>query len=1011
MAKIKITKKFPTKGFAGSLIQQTFGEDPFGHGYLLWDIENGSVQEINIDNEHRLIKFEITPNTDYDKLHLTSRYVGRYNKFRVEWNDYAAFITNDNEIKIRKYLKEKYNADDIEIRPNRIYTDIKDGKMLSEILDINDKEVQQEIIKKYLKENKFEDEFIDQIIEVDNTINDRLQLSDTKNIIWNIDKIWFNNFKSYGDDNVIEWDNINGIIQIAGENQQGKTSIIDAICFILYGTTVSTTKTEKNGNNRYINKNRKLNHCDGGAVLDVNGEKYIMYRKVEREFKKGREIKAVPMSLDYYKGTEMIEENKLTGERKTSTQKFLDEVLGDFNDFIRMALTNADNLNALLSVDRSVFIDSIIKDAGYDVFEKKLEEFKLYKKELNLDKVSVNVSDIENQIKRIDDDLKDKEDYLSDINQDIIDTDNEIEENTTSKEDCLRRLHKIDEDILKINIEDVKKKIKEKKRDKDKLEEEVTNLEKDIVLLPSKFDNFVLESLTSQNEKWTNEKARRDIEIVQLSSLVNQNDERIKNVDKDIQREKNKYLEFLDNNIFETKKELREVINEVNNNSENKRYQLENQRNNIKNELNTLKQGGLDEKKKISSYNDMLSGKNQICPTCNQPIINKDEEHMTGLINESTKKIEDITKTAKQKIELLNECSSKIDSLKEMTDKLIEDKKLEYEKKIKIIRDKIDNFDISVIADRVSEVERNKELAELENASLAKKIEEREKFVEKLNIEIKKANLKISSLKIEKALNEKYTTLSHRRDLLVSESKDAKREFEDNTRLYNEYNKNENLIIENEKIKNDLVSIKERIDSLTSKKGELMNNKLSYSNEITLSKKVVEDLKDKLERYIAQEKLEELHNVYLKLMHRTGLPTYLLTKNIDILNEELDSLLTNTDFTLFFDEDLNLNLQHDGLSDIIKAIETSGMERTFSAIVLKMVLRIINFKSKPNFMFMDEVIDRLANKSVDKFMELLETLRSKIDKIIVIDHSNSIQSDLIINAMKDENGISKFEII
>ena len=68
-----------------------------------------------------------------------------------------------------------------------------------------------------------------------------LQLSEAKNIIWNIDKFWFNNFKSYGDNNEITWDNVSGIVQISGENQQGKSTILDAICFILYGTTQSTT--------------------------------------------------------------------------------------------------------------------------------------------------------------------------------------------------------------------------------------------------------------------------------------------------------------------------------------------------------------------------------------------------------------------------------------------------------------------------------------------------------------------------------------------------------------------------------------------------------------------------------------------------------------------------------------------------------------------------------------------------------------------------------------------------
>jgi len=1000
-----------TKAYPSSLIQQSFGESPYNHGYLLWNIEEGSVQEVNIDNEHRFIKFDINPNQDYDKLHLISKHVGKYNKFRVEWTDYAAFITNENEQKIRRYLKDKYNAENVEIRPNRIYTDIKDGKMLSEIIDINDKEVQQGIIRQYLKDNKFEDDFVEKIIEVDNIINDRIQLSEARNIIWSIDKIWFNNFKSYGDDNVIEWKDINGLIQVSGENQKGKTSIIDAICFILYGTTTSTTKSEKNGNNRYINKNRKLNYCDGGIVLDVNGEKYIMYRKVEREYKKGREIKAVPMTLDYYKGEEMTEDNKLTGERRSSTQKMLEDVLGEFKDFERMTLTNADNLNSLLSMDRSVFIDSIIRDAGYDIFEKKLEEFKEYKKELNLDKIHVNVTETEKEIEAIEDDLKDKEDYLFDTNEELKNVEIEIEESNKEKEINLRKLHKIDEEILKINVENVKEKIEQSKKKKIKLSADITEIDQNVVNMPKEFDNDGYNNLVSQYEKYVLEKGKRDIELVQLDNLYKQNEDRINNVEKDINIEKTKYLDYLKNNIAALKVESREYISEINNKANTKKLDIEMKRNVAKNDLNNLKQQGLDEKQNIANYTNILIGENQICPTCNQPILNKDEKHINGIINESKEKIEEITKDGKSKIDFIKECDAKIENLNSTTEKLIEDKKKEYDDRIKEFQWKIDNFNVSMIQDRIEEVIKNKEYAQKDNESLDSKINEREDFLEKLETEIKRINLKINALKIDKALYDKYVELKHKRDLLMSEGKDTQRDFVDNTRLLEDYNKNENLIKENERTNAELDSIKKKLENLSYRRSELLNNKLSYSTEITLTKKSIDDLKEKLRIYVEQEKIEELHNVYLKLMHRTGLPTYLLTKNIDILNKELSSLLTNTDFNLFFDEDLNLNLQHNGLYDVIRAIETSGAERTFTAIVLKMVLRIINFKSKPNFMFMDEVIDRLANKSVDKFMELLETLRSKIDKIIIIDHNNTIQSDLIINAIKDEKGISSFEII
>lgn len=1000
-----------TKAMVGSLIQQNFGEDPTGHGYLLWDIETGNVQNIDIENEHRFIKFEINPGVNYDRLNLISKHVGIYNKFRVEWNEYAAFITNENEQKIRKYLRDKYNADDVEIKPNRIYTDIKQGKMLSEVLDINNKQVQQDIIRDYLKENKYKDDFIDKIINIDEIINERLHITDTKNIVWNIDSFWFNNFKSYGDNNEIRWDNINGIIQIGGENQQGKTSIIDVICFILYGITISTTKSEKNGNNRYINKNRNLNYCDGGAVIDVNGEKYIMYRKVEREFKKGKDIKAVPMILDYYKGNVISEEAKLTGERRASTQKLLDEVLGNFEDFVRLALTNADNLNSLLSMDRSVFIDSIIRDAGYDIFEKKLSEFKEYKKELNLEKINVNPTELQSQIERIEGELKDKQDYLSDINIELDELQEKLKENVHRKDELLVGLNSIDESILLINIEDVKLDIQNALKLKNEYTDSLVNLSNEMEDLVKDFNEQAYDKLNEQYTKYVGEKNKREIEIVQIENLYLQNEEKINNVDKNINIEKTKYLDYLKNNIAGLRVELREIINEINNNSNIKRNSLENQKINLKNELTLLKQTGLDEKKKISDYTNMLNGENQICITCNQPILNKDEEHMNHLINESTKIVEDITKKGRLKLETMSEINAKLESLTTMSEKLIEEKKGEYDEKINIIQYKIEHFEVSYIQDRIEEILNNKDKAEKDNEVLKIKIEERKTYISKLESEIKKLEENIQILKQDKTSYERYKTLNFNKERLSSKLKDATRSFDENTRLLNDYHKSEAKIKENEKINRELASLKIEIDEISDKIKKYNHDKVNYTSEITLYSKVLSDEKDKMKKFIEQEKREELHSVYLKLMHRTGLPTYLLTKNVDILNEELNSLLTNINFTLFFDEDLNLKLQHDGLSSIINCIEASGAERVFSSVVLKMVLRVINFKSKPNFMFLDEILNKCVGKSIDRFMELLDVIKTKINKIIIIEHNVEVPSDAIISVIKDENGVSSFEII
>jgi len=71
-----IYKKKTYCGYAGSLIQQNFGENIVEHGYLIWDLENRKINEINVYNkigyinikENELEEILIRINGNYEKL-------------------------------------------------------------------------------------------------------------------------------------------------------------------------------------------------------------------------------------------------------------------------------------------------------------------------------------------------------------------------------------------------------------------------------------------------------------------------------------------------------------------------------------------------------------------------------------------------------------------------------------------------------------------------------------------------------------------------------------------------------------------------------------------------------------------------------------------------------------------------------------------------------------------------------------------------------------------------------
>jgi len=230
----------------------------------------------------------------------------------------------------------------------------------------------------------------------------------------------------------IDWRKIDGLFQTTGINTAGKTTIMKIITYILFGKTTTTLTPEKYGDNRYINNKRDLDYCLGGVVIDVNGEKYTIERKTERYWnKKKTAITGSPTTVKYYNSGVIDPKNELTDENKAKTQKELDLILGELKDFIRLSFTNSDNLDNALSQNRSIFIDNIIRDAGYDVFEKKLEEFKDYKKELSEEKLIVNVQESEDKISDLDTENFIMRKNIGNLGVDI--TDFEIELKTHNK--------------------------------------------------------------------------------------------------------------------------------------------------------------------------------------------------------------------------------------------------------------------------------------------------------------------------------------------------------------------------------------------------------------------------------------------------------------------------------------------------------------------------------------------------------------------------------------------------
>ncbi len=688
----QIIKNTNNKAFyAGSLIQQKVDEEYIKGGYIL-DLKKNKVASFDIENIFSTVRIELDkdgqPNIDINTLpkQMNIQFI---NKSMDDKNIENFKIELGKKNKILNKTSTIYKVDD------KFNTNIKIGEKEYELASIGDKNSIYELINKYITENKIITDEIKKknIMEKLNNLldNNKYDFNNCNNGIKkniNIESLEFSNIAIYGKKNYIDFKKLseNKLIFLSGNNDLGKTTIIDTVHIALFGESIKEgTKVN------IINNNENSAYTE--IHFTVNIDKYI----IRREFQREKNNRATEKIL-------ILKNNEDISKKFNDVKKYISENICTVQDLDNVGLIKQNRSDSLLS-DKKRY-STILKYAGLDKFsllqqlcdtQKRSYNFsagtsmatireKLFGK--NDKKKEINIEELENNIK------KEREQYENKINECELDIKNKeaiIRENELLVSNLEGKITNVidNTDEIDINLEENNKKIKQ--TELKKIIKEIKKIKKIAKINnDSELNKKIIElqkQLKDDNdykytEKITNQKISNcEKKILEIEKSINVNKEKLKLFSYEgIIDTFDKYIDYSNNNIInniikllDEKKNMKNTIEEIKKFIKDIDNKVKENYDEIKNEKNISNQHNMLMKK----IEDTVNERNEI-----KEDIKYLKNHIHNLkISKEIYKIEKEINDNNEKKILLDKFNSKKEEFENDINKI--DEQISYYKKDK----------------------------------------------------------------------------------------------------------------------------------------------------------------------------------------------------------------------------------------------------------------------------------------------------------------------------------------
>jgi len=422
-------------GYSGSLIQQNYGEDIINHGYMIWDLFNKTIEEVNVFNKYGLVnvkqeddiiliknrgKYVPIDSFTKDPNFPSHLYIKLYSYIDIEkLQGYNFTFDIINRIEHKRSLESNHSNDN-----DSIYIDKGDIlKYFHSHLTPEQHNILNDIVKNYDTLLFNHDEYPEDLHtecskknkEISALISNCIKSDDIKQKIneFTIHYLEWENMYCFQGVNYINFENsLNNTFLIAGNNGTGKSAIYDILVLSIWG---EITYGRQNNISQGI-----INHHSNDGYVKVKIISNNKIYEIVRRFSKVNNVLQKKVTI-YENGIQIKKEN--------ACAEFIKKTFGTIDDFLTQSMITQTIDNDILKMNYKDCLALIDKTSNldyiYDLFtliKGCLNKYKDMKKTID-NKKSV----YENIIIKESDDLDDKKSIYQKLIQKEISMTNEYE--------------------------------------------------------------------------------------------------------------------------------------------------------------------------------------------------------------------------------------------------------------------------------------------------------------------------------------------------------------------------------------------------------------------------------------------------------------------------------------------------------------------------------------------------------------------------------------------------------